>query len=111
MLDHIELSGGLEEVCRSVENIAVLNIDEVVSYCLSKNNARLAAKIGYFLEQRQGAFKVPENQIKKLLAAKPKSPQYLSKNLHKNCRLIKKWNLMMPTFVLNKEWEEPNVDI
>lgn len=111
VLDHIELSGGFEEVCRSIENIAILNIDEIIAYCLKKNNARLAAKVGYFLEQRQGAFKVPEIQLKKLLTLKPKSPQYLSKNLHNDCRLIKKWNLMMPSFILNKKWEEPNVDI
>lgn len=111
VLDRIGLSGGLEEVCRSIENAAVLDVDMTINYCLIYQNSRLAAKVGYFLEQRQGAFAITEQQLKPLLAAKPCVPQYLSKDLNKNCRLIKKWNLMMPEYVLNKLWEEPDVEV
>ncbi len=73
-------------------------------------NARLAAKVGYFLEQRQDAFAVEDKQLKPLLDAKPKTPQYLSKAKHENVQLIKKWNIFMPLYVINQSWEEPHVD-
>ena len=106
VLDRIELCGGWEEVCRSINNIAVLDVDAAISYCLKFKNARLAAKVGYFLDQRQGAFKIPEAQLKLLLNAKPISPQYLSKKAQKKCRLVKKWNIMIPENVINQQWEE-----
>ena len=109
VLDRIDLSGGLEEVCRSIENIVILNIDMVIKYCLMLENARLAAKVGFFLERRKGVFAVTDKQLKALLAVKPCSPQYLSINLRNDCQYVKKWNLMIPKQLLNKTWEEPNV--
>lgn len=111
VLDRVELSGGWEEVIRSISNIAVLNIDHVIEYCLKLDNAILSAKIGYFLEQRQGAFSPTEEQINKLLKKKPTSPQYLSKKHIDPCKLIKKWNLMMPINIIQKKWEEPQHDV
>ena len=111
ILDRIELSGGWEEVCRALNSIVVLDVDEVVQYCLMFNNARLAAKVGYFLDQRQGAFKVTEKQLKPLLKTIPKTPQYSSKRGADKFKLIKKWNLLLPVYVINQKWEEPNVDI
>jgi predicted transcriptional regulator of viral defense system len=111
VLDRVELSGGWEEVCRSIRKIVVLNIEEVIQYCLQLGNASLAAKVGYFLEQREGAFAVSSEQLKPLLAAKPKGPQYVSRNSHEKCQLIKKWNLLMPISVINQSWEEPHVQI
>ncbi len=111
VIDRIELCGGWEEVCRSTNNIAVLDVYAVIRYCLKLKNARLAAKVGYFLEQRQGAFKISAAQLKPLLAAKPVSPQYLSKKPQEKCHLVKKWNLMMPEHVLKQQWEEPDADL
>lgn len=111
ILSRVELSGGWEEVMRSISNIAVLNIDRLIDYCLKLNNAVLSAKVGYFLEQRQGVFAPTEEQINRLLKQKPSSPQYLSKKHFEPCRLIKKWNIMMPISVIEKNWEEPAHDI
>lgn len=111
ILDRIEQSGGWEEICRALEKIAVINIDEVIQYSLLLNNARLAAKVGYFLEQREGAFKVSEKQLSQLLTKKPKIPQYASKRNHDKFLLVKKWNLLLPSQVIHKTWEEPNADI
>lgn len=110
VLDRIELSGGWEEVIRSISNISVLNIDEVITYCLLRKNSRLAAKVGFFLEQRQGAFAVNNKTLKPLLKLKPSTPQYLS-NYQGSCKLVKKWNIMLPTFVLNQAWKEPQYDV
>lgn len=111
VLNRIELSGGWEEVIRSISNIAVLDIDRVIGYCLRLNNTVLSAKVGYFLEQRQGVFAPAGEQINRLLQQKPSSPQYLSKKHTEPCRLVKKWNLMLPMSVIEKNWEEPEHDV
>jgi len=110
VLDRIELSGGWEEVVRSISNISVLNIDEVITYCLMLNNHRLAAKVGFFLEQRKGAFAIDDKILKPLLQLKPLVPQYLSDH-YGSCKLVKKWNVMLPSSVLKQLWEEPNHDV
>jgi len=111
VLNRVELSGGWEEVVRSIDNLAVIDIDRVIDYCLKLNNAILSAKVGYFLEERQGAFAATNKQINKLLKKKPTVPQYLSKQHAEPCRLIKKWNIMMPISVIERSWEEPEHDI
>ena len=111
ILDRVELCGGWEEVCRAINNMSVLNLDEAIGYCLLHDNARLAAKVGYFLEQRRGAFAATDTQLKKLLRAKPPSPQYASKRSHEKFQVIKKWGLYLPLSVIKQSWEEPHVDI
>ncbi len=107
-LNRIELCGGWEEICRALANMVTLDINEVIEYCLILKNARLAAKVGYFLEQRQGAFKVDESDLAPLLAIKPKTPQYTIRRKTDKVTLIKKWNIFLPTSVINQSWEEPN---
>jgi predicted transcriptional regulator of viral defense system len=110
VLDRIDLGGGWEELCRSISNIAALNADQVVYYCLKLANAATVAKVGFFLEQRKGAFAPSTKNIRDLLAKKPKQRYYLSKNESSKCRYIKKWGLMVPTRIIDKIWEEPNND-
>ena len=111
VLDRVELSGGWEEVVRSISNMAVLDVHAAISYCLLLDNRILAAKVGFFLEQRQGAFAVNEDVLKPLLEKKPLTPQSLVSHDKEGGRLIKKWNLILPLHVLNKSWEEPNDDV
>lgn len=110
VLDRIELSGGWEEVVRSISNISILNVQEVIAYCVMRNNQRLAAKVGFFLEQRQGAFAVDDKILKPLLKLKPRTPQYLSHH-YGACKLVKKWNVMLPSFIVKQSWEEPQHDV
>ena len=109
-LDRIELSGGWEEVCRSIQQFAALNIDEVIAYCLLLDNTRLNATVGYFLSQRKGAFAVSEKQLKPLLNAVPKIPQYASKKTNRKFQLVKPWNILLPVSVIEQSWREPNAD-
>ena len=111
VLDRIELSGGWEEVCRAVNNMVSIDVSEIIHYAGRINNARLAAKVGYFLEQRKGAFQVSDEQLADLLLASPKVPQYASKRDSNKFELIKKWNILLPEFVIHRSWEEPNEDV
>lgn len=110
-IDRIELCGGWEEVCRSISNLVVLNIDEAIDYCLMLDNARLNAKVGYFLSQCQGAFAVTEKQLAPLVARKPKVAQYLPGAAGEPFQFVKPWNIYLPRSVLNQSWEEPDAEV
>ena len=92
---------------RQNSKMAVLNVDEVIHYSLLLNNRVLNAKVGFLLEERQGAFVVDEKKLALLLPHLPATPQYIVHDRHESCRLVKKWNLMMPASVLTRSWEEP----
>ena len=111
VIDRVNLSGDWEEVVRSISKMVVLDIDEVIRYCLLLNNKTLAAKVGFFLEQRQGAFAVDEKTLQPLLALLPAKPQYIGDTQQGSCKLVKKWNLMIPSSVINQSWEEPTYDV
>lgn len=111
VLDRVELSGGWEEVVRSISNMAVLKVPDIITYCLLLNNRILAAKVGYFLEQRQGAFAVGEDVLNPLLDKKPLTAQSLLTDNREQGRLIKKWNIILPINLLNETWDEPNYDV
>ncbi len=111
VIDRHDLSGGWEEVVRSVSNIATLNVEEVFEYCLTRKNNTLSAKVGYFLEQRIGAFSPPIEIIEKLIKLSPSKPQYIGNIAKEKHKLIKKWNLMVPVNVVSQMWNEPNYDV
>ncbi|MDF1827024.1 MAG: hypothetical protein P1U39_01955 [Legionellaceae bacterium] len=111
VLDRVELCGGWEEVYRSISSLAILDTQQVINYCLMLNNARLNAKVGYFLSLRQGAFAVPKQQLTPLLAEKPKVAQYIPGPADEKFQLIKPWNIYLPLSVINQSWEEPGAEI
>jgi len=110
VLNRIELCGGWEEVYRSISNLAVLNVDQVIDYCLMLDNARLNAKAGYFLSQRQDAFAVTEQQLAPLMKGKPKAAQYIPGAAGEQFQLVKPWNIYLPLSVINQSWEEPDAE-
>jgi predicted transcriptional regulator of viral defense system len=111
VLSRVDLSGGWEEVCRSLSNIGVLDVEKVVAYCIKLDSPVVAAKVGFFLEQRQGAFAVNNNILKRLLKKKLKAPHYLVKSPREPSKFIKKWNLMVPHSIYYRTWEESNHDV
>ena len=110
VLDKVELCGGWEEVYRSISNLNILNVEQVVNYCLMLDNSRLNAKVGYFLSLRQDAFAVTKELLAPLLANKPKVAQYIGKPGDEQFQLIKNWNIYLPLSVVNQSWEEPDVE-
>lgn len=111
IIDRPDLCGGWEEVCRSINSIATLNTEELLNYCLTKNNSTLIAKIGYFLEQREGVFSVSNDILEQLQKRRPLSTQYMGDRKKEKHKFIKKWNLMVPISVLQQSWDEPNYDV
>lgn len=109
VLDRPDLGGGWEEIWRSLDNITQLDTSRLIEYALLLNNATTIAKLGYFLEQRPSHFTLEKTHLEKLLAHVPKQPHYMSRELGEG-KYIDKWQLIVPLAIINRIWEEPDVE-
>ena len=108
VLDRNDLSGGWEEVWRSLDMAVIFDAEFSVAYAIKLGRASLIAKLGYFFDQRPEHLKIDSNLIEKLLIHKPKNPYYMDRNMPKNTGvLIHKWALIVPRYLHEKAWEEP----
>lgn len=106
VMDRPELTGSWEEIWRSLESIEFFDLDQVVEYVLLLENSTTAAKVGFFLEQHRDTLMVDDAHLKPLRNQRPRQPHYFVRNKRKNCLFVKEWNLLIPTEILNKSWEE-----
>ena len=113
VLDRPEVSGGWEEVMRSLDHVTVFNTEMAVDYALSLGRASAVAKLGYFLEQRPDYLQTDQKILKRLLPHIPKNPYYIDrKSSSKGLgTYIKKWEIIVPTYLHQRQWEEPEHDI
>ncbi len=108
VLNRFELGGGYEEIWRSTEMVSVLDIDLMIRYALLLDNATTVAKVGFFLETHQQEFSANKKHLATLEKNIPKSKHYMDRSNRKNCQYVKRWNLLVPIDVLEKNWEEPD---
>lgn len=106
VLDRPLLGGGWEEIWRSLDMIERLKIDNIIKYALLLDNSITTAKVGFYLSQRQQELKVSPAQLEQLLKHIPKSPRYIDATAKKNGKIVADWNLIIPTGLLNKDWQE-----
>lgn len=110
ILDRPDLAGGWEEIWRSLEYTTHIDISKVIEYALLLNNSTTIAKVGFFLEQRPSYYALEESEIKRLLPHIPKQPHYMNRTREREGKYIEKWQLIVPNEIINKSWEEPDVD-
>jgi len=106
VLSRPDLSGGWEEIWRSLESVEFFNLDEVVEYVSLLGNATTAAKVGFFLEQHREPLMVEGKHLKPLHDLRPLQPHYLDRDRRKSGRLVSEWNLVMPIEVYERTWAE-----
>jgi len=106
VLNRPDLSGGWEEIWRSLESVEFFDLDKVVEYALLLGNATTAAKVGFFLEQHRELLMVDEKHLKSLHVLRPRQPHYLDRDKRRSGRLVSGWNLVIPIEVLERSWEE-----
>ena len=106
VLHRPDLSGGWEEIWRSLESIEFFDLDKVVEYALLLDNATTAAKTGFFLEQHRESLSVQEHHLKDFRNRKPRQPHYLDRGKRNNGRLVADWNLVIPKDILERSWSE-----
>ncbi|MFB3886848.1 MAG: transcriptional regulator [Thermodesulfobacteriota bacterium] len=106
VLDRPDLSGGWEEVWRSLESVEFFNLDQVVEYALLLKNSTTAAKVGFFLDQHRDALMVNDSYLDTLRGLRPQKPHYMMRTSRKPGRLVSNWNLVVPVEILNRSWQE-----
>jgi len=106
VLDRPDLSGGWEEVWRSLESVEYFHLDKIIDYALLRGNATTTAKVGFFLEQHADALMVGNEHLDRLKSAIPRQRRYVDR-LRGQGRLVESWNLIVPLDILNRSWEEP----
>jgi predicted transcriptional regulator of viral defense system len=106
VLDRTRLSGGWEEVWRSLETISYLDLEQVAEYALSLGNSTTVARVGFFLSQHREALSVEDNLLERLRQHRPKNPKYLTNDEPRSGRLFPEWNLVVPEQILKKSWDE-----
>jgi hypothetical protein len=72
--------------------------------------AILVAKLGFFLELFKQQFGVDEGTLK-ILERKNLVVSITWSEANVSLELLKRWNLVVPTYILDHSWDEPNEDI
>ena len=105
MLDRPELSGGWEEIWRSLESVEYFDLDKVIEYALLLDNATTIALVGFYLEQHQKELRVKDSQLKQLEIHRPKQPHYVDKRKSAS-KFNSRWNLIIPVEIIEQHWKE-----
>ena len=105
-LDRINLSGGLEEVWRSLNNIQKVKAANIIEYALYLDNATIIAKLGFYLRLRQKEWLIEEQHFVKLKKRLPRSVHYLDRKNRINGKYVKEWRIVVPLELIGEKWEE-----
>jgi len=106
-LDRPRLSGGWEEVWRSLETIPYLDVDLVARYAFLIGKRKTIALVGFFLEQHRETLLVDERYFKQLHRRRPRQPLYATRGEPGEAQLVSNWNIILPRRVVRRSWEEP----
>ena len=85
-------------------------MDNVVKYADLLNNATTIAKLGFFLEQFKEQLNVDESILNYLESKKPSGTHYLERSKRESGKWLHRWNLIVPNYIIERSWEEPNED-
>lgn len=101
-----EQSGGIEEVWRSLSAVQYLDLHAVADYVERLGSATTAARVGFFLEQNQGALGVSDTLLERLATMRPQSIHYFSRRMRRGGELRQRWHLVVPTALATRAWDE-----
>jgi len=104
-LDRPHYCGGFEETYRSLEKMPYLQFEVLLEYLHLREQKKLYATVGFFLEQHRETFHVEESFLHQLEGKKPATPVYWDRS-KKGGTYVKRWNLVVPKQVFERSWEE-----
>jgi len=88
-------TGGLEELLQSAGGFSVLDLDLLEKILYIYETLKLFSAVGWFLENFQKSFHVPDRFLAGLEKHKPSSPLYLIRS-QRGGKLVERWNLIIP---------------
>ncbi len=97
--------GGWEEIWRSLELIEFFDIDAVLRHTRANGSALTAARVGFYVEQHRESLMLEDKHLEPFEKLAPAHPGYLDSS-RQTGKLLKRWNLIVPDYVLNRRWEE-----
>jgi predicted transcriptional regulator of viral defense system len=108
MLDRQDLSGGIEEVWRTADQLGYLDDRRLLDYVRVRGSAQLAARTGYLVEH-VASLRVADETIEALrtIAASGAGPFVLAPGERGDARYDASWQLRVPLTVAEQSWEEP----
>jgi predicted transcriptional regulator of viral defense system len=94
-LSRMDLSGGLEEVARSLAGLPYVDASNVLAYLRELCSPTVVARTGWLLEQRASEWYVSEDALEKMRSMLGKGPYYLTQN-NEAGRWVPSWRLYLP---------------
>ncbi len=95
------LVGGLPELVESAAGFPTLDLDLLEQILRAYNQKAVFAGVGWFFEQYQQTFYVPEDFLRRLARRRPRSTLYMAREQRiKSGRYVKRWNLVLPESVV-----------
>lgn len=104
-LERPQYCGGFEEMYRSLEKMPYLQFEVLLKYLELRDQKKLYGTAGFFLEQNRDTFHVEESLLQQLERKKPATPVYWDRS-KKGGSYVRRWNLVVPKWVLERSWEE-----
>ncbi len=100
VLDRPDLSGGTDEVWRSLHAVPALDPTALEEYVVLLGSRTLAAKVGFFLESRRDELVIPPAFLERLRTRIPRAPVFMDRN--RKGRLVARWALIVPQDLLER---------
>jgi len=101
VLDRPDLSGGFDEVWRSLAGVPAIDPDALERYVSLLASRTLAAKVGYFLETRREELAVPDGLLDRLRTRIPRAPVFMDRR--RKGRLVARWALIVPSRLVDND--------
>ncbi len=110
ILDRPRLTGDWADILRALEAIPALDLERVIHYVASLDNATTAAKTGWMLERFRYRLGVSPGVLCRLEQMRPRGPHYLSRSQRVSGRYLARWNLVVPP-LLDERPVRPGAEI
>ncbi len=91
---------------RSLESVEFFDLDALIDYAFKLSSAVTVARVGFYLEQHREELMVEDHHLDRLRARTPRQPMYLERGKRESGKLLSRWNLVVPTRILNRSWAE-----
>jgi len=101
----VDLVGGLTELTTSAGGFAVLDLELLERVLKQYDSRKLWSAVGWFLEQHQRSFHVPDEFLEQLEKCRPRSPLYIPRR-QRGGVLASRWNVILPMELMRSEPDE-----
>lgn len=101
VLDRPHLAGGIEEVWRSLAGVPAIDPSALLAYLQRIGSARVAARVGYYLDAHREELAVPAVTLEALQQMLPSQPVFMDRRL--GGRLDARWRVYVP-----REFSDPH---